>query len=928
MGHNFVFANANTFTGTLTVNAGTLVLQAASAVADTVATTIASGATILLINSETIGSVAGAGSVSLGSHTLTLGDATNTELSGVVKGTGGITKQGAGTLTLAGTNTYSGPTQINDGTLSVTGSLNASAVTVANGAALMGTGSVASIESSGTVAPGSSIGTMTVQGNVTFQDNSTFDAEINPTQSDILSVDGGVTISNNVSLRVTPEVGTYSTRTYDIITTTNGITGSFSTPTVLNADRLNGGTLTAGVSGNNYVLSLTVPEGGDSNGTNGVDDSGGSDSGMFTPGADTVIFTGRQIMSDLDGFGADDIINFQGTGNQVAANIRNIETLEIGTNAGIEADLTIASGTQRVNSTRVFTNGTLVANGNLTSPTVTLMTGATLAGTGTINGTVTNQGTLAPGASPGILTVNGAITNEGDAARFAVDIDGPTPGTGAGFHDQVVVAGDPGGFTADGTLIPITRGITGDATNTFTPTLGDSFTIVTATGGVSGAFDTVTQPAAGSLADNTRFDVLYGDNAITLTVTPDVYAGLAGLAPNQQAAAGAVDAVRPPAGTNAGEDLETLYDALYTTGPGSIAAALDQLSGVVHADAVTAVRAGRRLIGDAVAARTAALRSGSLSTALAPAASFQIAGSLDGTSVATDRTASGLSAGDGSDGAFGLGTWGTLLGRYGKTNGDGNAAGYDALEGGVILGADHAVTEGLSLGVALSYLRTEVGIEGDGGETDVNSYGATVYGSVETGAWFAEASAHYGFADYDSRRPIRFGTTNAVDRTATGDSHGHDFGAAVGLGYAWDWHGGVIEPMASVRYDRVERAGFTEEGAGSLGLAVADETLETVRTSLGLRVARAYDLGDAIVEPEIRLRWDHDFLDQAADSRASLGGTAFQVAGTRSGRDAAVLGLGLTAQIDDRLQAHAGYDANLRRGAHSHAIAAGLRLVW
>ena len=70
-------AATNTYTGATTINAGTLQLGAANRIADTNAVTVNAGATFNLNNfAETIGSLAGAGNVTLGTGTLTTGDAT------------------------------------------------------------------------------------------------------------------------------------------------------------------------------------------------------------------------------------------------------------------------------------------------------------------------------------------------------------------------------------------------------------------------------------------------------------------------------------------------------------------------------------------------------------------------------------------------------------------------------------------------------------------------------------------------------------------------------------------------------------------------------------------------------------------------------------------------------------------------------------
>jgi filamentous hemagglutinin family protein len=110
---------ANTYTGATTINAGTLQLGAANRISDLSAVTIASGATFNLATfSETVGSIAGAGNLALGTGTLTSGgDNSSTTLSGIVSGTGGLIKSGTGSLTLSGNNTYSGATSVAAGTL-------------------------------------------------------------------------------------------------------------------------------------------------------------------------------------------------------------------------------------------------------------------------------------------------------------------------------------------------------------------------------------------------------------------------------------------------------------------------------------------------------------------------------------------------------------------------------------------------------------------------------------------------------------------------------------------------------------------------------------------------------------------------------------------------------------------------------------------
>ena len=166
-------SNANTYSGNTTVNAGTLILDKTAGV-DSIAgdLTIGNGAgtdTVQLMSvnqiantsalsldnsgvfdlndfNERIGSLATLSTldvnanVFLGSATLTVGDGTSTEYSGIITGTGSVTKIGSGNLTLSGTiaNTYSGNTTVNAGTLILNKTAGTDAVagdlTIGNGA--------------------------------------------------------------------------------------------------------------------------------------------------------------------------------------------------------------------------------------------------------------------------------------------------------------------------------------------------------------------------------------------------------------------------------------------------------------------------------------------------------------------------------------------------------------------------------------------------------------------------------------------------------------------------------------------------------------------------------------------------------------------------------------------------------------------------
>ena len=121
---------ASTATGITTISAGTLAVAVTGSLADTTAVVVGATGTYAVSASDTIGSVSGAGTVTLGyGATLTAGgDNTSTTLSGGMSGTGNLTKVGTGALTLSGTNTVGGLT-LSAGTL---GGGSSGSLTVSN----------------------------------------------------------------------------------------------------------------------------------------------------------------------------------------------------------------------------------------------------------------------------------------------------------------------------------------------------------------------------------------------------------------------------------------------------------------------------------------------------------------------------------------------------------------------------------------------------------------------------------------------------------------------------------------------------------------------------------------------------------------------------------------------------------------------------
>ncbi len=149
---------ASTYTGTTTISGGVLEFTGAGTLptGGAVVNDASLNVSGITASGITIGSLAGSGGVSLGGKSLSVGNDANTLFSGELTGVGGsLVKQGGGTLTLSGSNSYSGGTTISTGML-----------TAANAAAL---------GSAGTITIGGS-GVLGIADGVTFSRDLTIDA--------------------------------------------------------------------------------------------------------------------------------------------------------------------------------------------------------------------------------------------------------------------------------------------------------------------------------------------------------------------------------------------------------------------------------------------------------------------------------------------------------------------------------------------------------------------------------------------------------------------------------------------------------------------------------------------------------------------------------------------------------------------------------
>lgn len=642
-----------------------------------------------------------------------------------------------------------------------------------------------------------------------------------------------------------------------------------------------------------------------------------TNSGTWNPNRNSA-FSGTATLSNSGGFDS-------GAFTTALSNVVNSGTVNIRSGGRLNTSGSYAQG---AGITMIATGSTLVASGGYsqsggtttvdgTLASAVSLSGGTLGGNGTIAGSLmANAGaTVSPGNSIGSLTVNGNATFA-TGSIYRAEIQGAT-------SDLLTVSGTA---SLAGTIQLVAGG---GSYNFNTP-----YTVLTANGGVSGSFGTVT--TSGSFGAAVTSEVGYTGTSVEVTLKPGSlvdtstanprYSTASGLSLNSWSVAAAID--RAVAN---GADPSFLYQVYARTDRQALLAALRTLTGEIHSTT------GALGLSSASGFLTAALDP--FAPGRDPAAMPNAAGAF-GTAgaYASSSSRAEVPAGKGPriapqsapDGYYRA--WGQIFGSKSRSGADialGTAA-SDSNGGHVAIGVDLHVLPGSVIGAAVAAGEARSKLSGNLGDAKADILQAGLYGMTTIGALSLGAALGYASADTQASRAIPLVAAFAVKSRYRSDIWSGRAEAAYRLFEA----GGVaLSPYGAFTAQHVRTPGFSERDAltgAPTGLAVAGRSGTTARAELGLRLDATATLFGLPGTAFGKLGWGYYAKrdNQFSASLVGLPGSTFTFQGSKPDRNAALVSTGIDLKITPAISLGARFDGEFSANAESYAGAATLKISF
>ena len=580
--------------------------------------------------------------------------------------------------------------------------------------------------------------------------------------------------------------------------------------------------------------------------------------------------------------------------------------LGFGTFNKIDSSVWTLTGTNTAALPWSVNAGTLMVNGTIANSPMTVNTGGTLAGTGTVgNVTVETGGAFSPGSgAPGsTMAVSGNLAFQ-SGAFYLVQLN-----PAASSFASVTGTATLGGATVNASF----------AAGTF---VAKQYAIVHATGGVTGTFGSQVNT---NLPAGFKSSLSYDGNDAYLNLA------LSFIPPSSPNFGGGLNGNQARVGTalvnffNSTSGIPMVFGSLSPAG-------LTQASGeTVTGSQQTTFDAMNQFMGvmtdPFVAGRGEGGSVGGGATGYADGLALGYAQPRkpnDALAAITTKAPRFVPF------TPGWSVWAAGFGGSQTTDGSVAAGSNNTTSSlsGTAVGADYRLSPDTLAGFALAGGGINFSVTGSGsGRSDLFQAGAFVRHNV--GAAYISAALAYGWQDITTNRTISIAGTDML--RAEFNANAYSGRVEGGYRFVTPWMG--ITPYAAGQFTTFDLPAYAERalsGASTFALAYGAKSVTDPRSELGLRSDRSFALPDAVLTLRGRAAWAHDYdLNRSIGATfQTLPGASFVVNGAAQASDSALVTASVEMKWMNGWSAAATFEGEFSDVTESYAGKGIVRYAW
>jgi autotransporter-associated beta strand protein len=550
-----------------------------------------------------------------------------------------------------------------------------------------------------------------------------------------------------------------------------------------------------------------------------------------------------------------------------------------------------------------ITGGVLEVDGSIASSSLTTVNnGGTLTGSGTIGNTIVNSGGwLAPGngTAGSSIAVSGNLAFQ-SAAAYLVEV-GPVSASFANV-------------TGSATL----GGASVNAIFTFGGSISTQYTILSAAGGVSGAF---APTLITNLPANIQAALSYDGNHAYLNLNLN-FAASGALNGNQKAVGNALGNF-----FNSNGSIPLFYSALT---PGGLAQASGETATGAQQTTFNAMSQFMGLLTDPFMNRGGGFHATPGATGFAEEEGQASAyAAKSNPAVASAFVKAPLAKA--YDPRWSV--WASAFGGSQSTSGNTAVGSNDTTSNiaGTAVGADYLFSPNTIAGFALAGGGTSFSVANGGtGRSDLFQIGT--YLRHTSGPAYVSASLAYGWQDITTNRTV---TVAGLDQLRA-EFNANAWSGRLEGGYRLvsPWNGGIgITPYAAAQFVAFDLPAYAEQaivGTNNFALAYGGRDVTDVRSELGFRTDKSFALSDSILTLRGRFAWAHDYdPDRSiAATFQALPGASFVAGGAAQARDAALTTASIERKWTNGFSLGGTFEGEFSNVTRSYAGKAVARYVW